>query len=195
MRTAIRRNDASFVTHFNQQCDIAHTLRNLHIVVVGRWSDRRPGALKDQTTFGKRPVLGSIEFMPSNRGLAFLLPFARCGHHRRNLSVLWIDDQRGPPAFHNFCSAIPPEIVVCARHIGFGGTVTAILVIAFDNFFFICGRFLLRKELFTCKIGRPLHRRDRGETPSSLQVRLSVRRPQWYLCRGGIWQQKEQTTR
>src|SRR5262245_58068170 len=92
MRTAIRRNDASFMTHFNQQCDIPHALRNLHIIVVSRWSDRGASALKDQTTFGQGPVLGSVEFMASDRGLAFLLPFSRCGHHLWNLSVLWIDD-------------------------------------------------------------------------------------------------------
>src|SRR5215475_14464176 len=111
MRTAVGRNDASFMAHFNEQRDIPLALRDQNVVVVGRWSDRGAGALKDQTTFGQRPVLGPVEFMASIRGLPLLLPFARGGQHRWNLSVLRIDDQRSPSRLHNFCSAIPPEIV------------------------------------------------------------------------------------
>ena len=72
MRTAVGRNDASFVTHFNEQRDIPLALRNLDIVVVGRWSDWGSGALEDETTFGQRPVLGPIELMTPIYGLPFL---------------------------------------------------------------------------------------------------------------------------
>src|SRR5262249_37033133 len=152
------------------------SLHNLNIVVVSRRSNRRTGALENQASFRQGPVLRPVEFVAAICPLPFLLSFAGGGQNRRDFSILGIDDQRRSSGFDDLRPAVPPEIVVCAAHVGFGRSVPTIFVVSLDNVFFVCRRFLLREEFLVGKIGRTLHRRDRRKAPGTLQVRLTVGR-------------------
>src|SRR2546427_13004312 len=104
----------------------------------------------------------------------FALSFAARGVHRRNLSVLRIDDQRCSPGFADVGPSLPPKFVVCAADVSFRRTIATIHIRAFDNVPFVLRRLLLREKLFSCKLGGSLERRNRGPASCALQIGLSI---------------------
>src|SRR5207248_2472804 len=148
----------------------------LNIIVIRRWSHWRPGALQDQTTFGQRPVLRTVEFVASILRGTLGLPFAAGRSQWRNPAVAWIDHERRAPRFDDLRSAVPPEIVIGTTDVGLGRTVTAVLIIALNDILFVVRRFFVGKEFFAGQIGGTFQGRERGKAPCTLQIRMTVRR-------------------
>src|SRR5262249_1010227 len=123
-------------------------------------------------------VFGSIEFMAAIHGLPFLLALAGFREHRRNASILRIDDERRAPGLHYFCSAVPPEVVVRTRDVLFCRTIAPIFVATLYDFLFVSNGLLCGEEFLAGQICRSLHWGDCSEAPRSLKVRLTVRGPQ-----------------
>src|SRR5262245_59388683 len=174
MGTSIGWDNACFMSHLNEQCDITVALRNLDVVVIRGGCHRRTSALQNQTALRQRPVFRPIEFVSAICCSPLLLPFARSRQYWRNPSILGIDDQRRAPGFDDGCSSVPPEVIVGTTDVLFGGAVAAIHVALCDLLFHVCRGFLFRKEFFIGQICRPFKRRQRSETPCALQIRFPV---------------------
>ena len=176
MRTPIEGNDAGVMNHFDENRHVAGTLHDSNIVVVGSGKHGRSSGCPDDAALRQRPVFRTVEFMSAIRRLSFGLPLAACRCQRRNLSIRRIDDQRSSPGLDDARSAIPPEVIVGAADVGFRRSVAAIHVVPLSYFVVVFSRFLFGKEFFPSKLSGSFQRRDGGETPCSLQIRLTGRR-------------------
>src|SRR5262249_48237922 len=145
-RTAIERDDASVMHHFQKDHDIPDSLHDLIIVVVAGWKHGR--ICPHDATIGQGSVFGTIGGMQGSSfwpGRRLLLCFRS---QWRNSSIGRVHNDRGPPGRYDRCPSIPPKIIVANREVRLRIAVAAVAVSSFTRLLFVFDSFLRREELF-----------------------------------------------
>ena len=113
-------------------------------------------------------------------------PRLRLGRHRRDFSVLGIDDERRP-SVGELGRRRQPVLVVGLRDVLLGSLFRPVVAsrarrdVFFDRF-----GFCRRQHRLTRELRRPLERRERLAAPDALQIRLAPRRLRRRVRRGPL---------
>src|ERR1051325_11662982 len=169
MRATVQRDYARVVDHLIQDDEGMRRLDHLIVVVVGAGHHGRTGTVQQDAALSHRTILGAVGGVQAS-GLFHLFSTLLCQRRqRRNAAIGGIDDQRGSKSLGDAGSAVPPEIVVGARHVGVGsGAVTLVLVVLFNRPLEVGGGFLFGEECFVWEIGGSLQRREDRVGPDAL---------------------------
>ena len=186
MRTTVGRDDARVVDHLVDDHDVARSLQNLQVVVVGARDHRRPGVEAHDAAVGQAAVGVGIRKARVGLLCPFRVLLAR-SLRKGNSPIRRIHDERRALVLGELASTLVPELVV-GQHAALRPRcvpgarrsllrIEQIAVLALVLRGFEGRRFLGGQGLLPFKPSGTLQGRDRAERESALYVRFAVRRP------------------